>query len=111
MLLLFEEFCRFIAAFSRAASTRDALLIEWGGLGLLGLRANPTARAHGIVSCASTELREPKDGHDACGHRRRPPTTCPGCSGMLLVRIRVSTLHVQACLAQSRNSVDQGEAV
>jgi hypothetical protein len=69
MFLLFDEPCRFMAVVNCAAPTRDALLIEWGGLGMLGLHANPTARSHGTGSCASIELREPKDGHDACGRR------------------------------------------
>jgi len=69
MLLLFDELCRFMAAVNCAAPTRDALLIEWGGLGMLGLHANPSARSHGTGSCASIELWEPKSGHDACGRR------------------------------------------
>lgn len=49
MLLLLDEFCRFIATVTLRRATRDALLIEWGwNVALLG--ESQTPKRNGALS-------------------------------------------------------------
>jgi hypothetical protein len=90
MLLLLDEFWRFIATVTVRRATRDALQVEWGrNVALLGESHTPaTARSHGIRSCARrsrAELQDAKTGMTRVGalNQRRAAE----CS---LVRIRAA---------------------